>query len=193
MSLNLGEKGNFCLRLIPKLGNHHALLSSWKKMSLKKSDSCWNATSTKSWKSWSRKKISSLKWVIYNGRRKTCIAFKTDNDTVEVSAYWYWKTFIAKIRILRWLYWSMNTFYRKKVQSELPARFLHKVYCDGWTNSSQLIWIPFRMNVFFLATVILFYWRLIIVSFSKNAVRKNLFLGLRHILDPKICPREMDF
>ena len=40
-------------------------------------------------KSDSKDEISSLKWTIYNGRRKVCINFQTDTDKVNIVVYRY--------------------------------------------------------------------------------------------------------
>ena len=37
----------------------------------------------------SKEEISSLKWTLYNGRRKTCVNYQTDTDKLNIVVYRY--------------------------------------------------------------------------------------------------------
>lgn len=89
MSWNIGENRNLCLSLRTKLGLHHVMLSSSKgpkKINLTVVE-MQQLPEVK--KNASEKDISCLKWVIYNGRRKICLSFQTDTDSIEVTVYRY--------------------------------------------------------------------------------------------------------
>ena len=89
MSWNIGENRNLCLCLRTKLGLHHVKLSS------SKGPKKINLTVVEMQQLPEVKKIapeeeiSCLKWVIYNGRRKICLSFQTDTDSIEVTVYRY--------------------------------------------------------------------------------------------------------
>ena len=89
MSWNIGDNRNLFLKLKTKLGVCHVELRS--------KDSHGKITLTlvetqqlpDFEKIHSKDEISSLKWTIYNGRRKVCINFQTDTDKVNIVVYRY--------------------------------------------------------------------------------------------------------
>ena len=89
MSLNIGDKRNFFLKLKTKLGLYHVELKS------KDSPGKLTLTLVESQqlpdieKVDSKHGISCLKWTIYNGRTKVCINFQTDADKVNIVVYRY--------------------------------------------------------------------------------------------------------
>ena len=89
MSWNIGDNRNLFLKLKTKLGLYH--------VELKSKDSPEKITLTlvetqqlpDIEEVHSKDESSSLKWRIYNGRRKICINFQTDTDNVNVVVYRY--------------------------------------------------------------------------------------------------------
>ena len=89
MSWNIGDKRNLFLKLKTKLGLYHVELRS--------KDSPEKVTLTlvetqqlpDIEEADSKDEISSLKWTIYNGRRKVCISFQIDTDKVNIVVYRY--------------------------------------------------------------------------------------------------------
>ena len=89
MSWNIGDDRNLFLKLKTKIGLYH--------VELKSRDSPDKITLTlvetqqlpDFEKSDSKDEFSCLKWTIYNGRRKVCINFQTDTDTVNNVLYRY--------------------------------------------------------------------------------------------------------
>ena len=89
MSWNIGDKRNLFLRLKTKLGLYYVELRSKDSpekvtLTLVETQQLPDIEETNS-----KDEISSLKWTIYNGRRKVCINFQTDTDKVNVVVYRY--------------------------------------------------------------------------------------------------------
>ena len=89
MSWNNGDNRNLFLKLKTKLGLYHVELRSKespKKITL-------TLVETRQLpdieKNDSKDEISCLKWTIYNSRRKVCINFQTDTNTVNIVMYRY--------------------------------------------------------------------------------------------------------
>ena len=89
MSWNIGDNRNLFLKLKTKLGLYH--------VELKSKDSPEKITlilvETRKLPDYkkvdSKDELSSLKWSIYNGRRKVCLNFQTDTDKVNIVVYRY--------------------------------------------------------------------------------------------------------
>ena len=89
MSWNIGDNRNLFLKLKTRLGLYHVELKS------KDSPNKIRLTLVESQqlpdieKVDSKDEISCLNWTIYNGRRKVCINFQIDTDTVNIVVYRY--------------------------------------------------------------------------------------------------------
>ena len=90
MSWNIGDKRNLFLKLKSKLGFCHVVLTT-PKTSLEK----FTLTVVEMQqlpdikKTYSKKEISCLKWTKCNGRKKVCVNFQTDTDTLNIVVYRY--------------------------------------------------------------------------------------------------------
>ena len=103
MSWNIEDNTNFLLKLKSKLGLYHVELRSKPKVSPEKNALTPVETQQLPYieKVDSKDEISSLKWTIFNGRRKVCINFQTDADNVKIFVYRYRNN--AFSRIMKWI------------------------------------------------------------------------------------------
>ena len=97
MSWNIGDKKNLSLKLKTKLGLYDVENRKPKDCLLK---TMLTLVETQQLsvieKGDSKDEISSLKWTIYNGRRKVCINFQTNTDKVNMVVYRYWNNTYLK-------------------------------------------------------------------------------------------------
>ena len=89
MSWNIGEDRKFFLKLKTKLGLYHVELRSKNSpekitLTLMETQQLPDIENVDS-----KDEISCLKWTIFNGRRKVCINFQTDADTLNIVVYRY--------------------------------------------------------------------------------------------------------
>ena len=90
MSWNIGDNRNLFLKLKTKLGLYHVELRKPTKSPEKITLTLVETQQLPDIeKADSKDEISSLKWTIYNGRRKVCINFQTDTDKVDIVVYRY--------------------------------------------------------------------------------------------------------
>ena len=89
MSWNIGGNRNLLLKLKPKLGLYHVVLTTPKTSPEKLT---WTVVEMQQLpdieKTASKEGTSCLKWTIYNGR-KVCVNFQTDTDKLNVVVYRY--------------------------------------------------------------------------------------------------------
>ena len=91
MSWKIGDNRNLFLELKTNLGLYHVELRKKHKdspekitLSLVKTQQLPDIETIDS-----KDELSCLKWTIYNGKRKVCINFQTDTDTVNIFVYRY--------------------------------------------------------------------------------------------------------
>ena len=90
MTWNIGDNRNLFLKLKPKLGLYHFVLTTPKTSPEKLTLTVVEMQQLLDFeKSDSKEEISCLKWTIYNGRRKVCVNFQTDTDNLNIVVYRY--------------------------------------------------------------------------------------------------------
>ena len=90
MSWNFGDNGNLLLKLKPKLGLYHFVLTARKtspekhaltEVEMQQLPDIEKTDSTE--------ELSCLWWTIYSSRRKVCVKFQTDTDKLNSVVYRY--------------------------------------------------------------------------------------------------------
>ena len=89
MSWNIRDKRNLFLKLKSKLGFYHVVLTTPKTSPEKLTLTVVKCQICQTFKRLIPKKISRLKWTIYNGRWKVCVNFQTDTDKLNFVVYRY--------------------------------------------------------------------------------------------------------
>ena len=81
MSWNIGDNRNVFLKLRTKLGLYHVLLTSSEQTPKKVNLTIVEMQQLPGvGKFDSENEISCLRWIIFNGRRKICVFYKSDTD-----------------------------------------------------------------------------------------------------------------
>ena len=97
MSWKFGYKRNLFLKLKPKLGLFHVLLTTPKTSPEKLTLTVVEMQQLPDIeKTDSKEEISCLKMTIYNGRRKIGVNFRTDTDKLNIVVYHYRNNFYLK-------------------------------------------------------------------------------------------------
>ena len=90
MSWNFGDNRTFLLRLKPKPGLYHVVLTTPKTSPEKLTLTVVEMQQLPDIeKTVSNEETTCLKWTIYNGRRKVCVNFQTDTDELNFVVYRY--------------------------------------------------------------------------------------------------------
>ena len=90
LSWNIGDNRNFFLKLKSKLGLYHVVLTTPKTSPEKITLTVVEMQQLPDLeKTDSKEEISCLKWTIYNDRRKVCVNFQTDTDSLNIVVYRY--------------------------------------------------------------------------------------------------------
>ena len=90
MSWNIGENRNLFLKLKTKLGLYHVLLNLTKNSPVKLTLTIAELQQLPELENLDTiDQISCFTWTIYNGRRKVCVNFKSDEDTLAIVVYRY--------------------------------------------------------------------------------------------------------
>ena len=115
MMWNIGYNGNIFPNLRIKLGLYHVLLTSSQQTPKKVNLTIVEMQQfPEVGKFHSENEISCLKWIIFKGRRKNCVFYKTDTDYVSITVYRY-KRFRYRAQSNR----MQHTFAEEKVSFEL--------------------------------------------------------------------------
>ena len=90
MSWNIGDNRNLFLNLKSKMGLYHVVLATPKTSPEKPTLTVVETQQLPGIEETdSKDEISSLKWTIYNSRRKVCVNFQTDTDKLNIVVYRY--------------------------------------------------------------------------------------------------------
>ena len=90
MSWNIGDNRNLVLMLKSKLGLYHVVLSTPKSSPEKLTLTVVEMLQIPDIeKTDSEEEKPRLKWTIYKGRRKVCVNFQTDTDSMNIVVYHY--------------------------------------------------------------------------------------------------------
>ena len=115
MSWNIGDNRNVFLKLRTKLGLYQVLLTS-SEQSPKKVNLTFVEMQQlpEVGKFDSGNGISCLRWIIFNGRRKICVFYKTDTDYVGITVYQYRNNMYMKDSDIQLKSTENNTLMEKK-------------------------------------------------------------------------------
>ena len=90
MSWNIGDNRNLLLKLKSKWGLYHVVLTTPKTSQEKHTLNVVEKQQLPDIeKTGSKEEISCLKWTIYNGKRKVCLNFQTDTESLNIVVYRY--------------------------------------------------------------------------------------------------------
>ena len=85
MSWIIGDNTNLFLKIKSKLGLYHVVLTTPKTSPEKLTLNVVEMQQMPDIKKTYSKKISCLRWTIYNGRRKVCVNFQTDTNKLNIA------------------------------------------------------------------------------------------------------------
>ena len=115
MSWNIGDNRNVFLKLSTKLGLYHVLLTSSEQTPKKVNLTIVETQQLpEAGKLETENEISSLRWLFFNGRRKTCVFSKTDTDYVGSTVYRYRNNMYMKDSDIELKATEYNTLLQKK-------------------------------------------------------------------------------
>ena len=115
MSWNIGDNRNIFLKLRTKLGLYHVLLTSSEQTPKKVNLTIVEMQQLPEvGKFDSEYEISCLRWIIFNGRRKICVFYKSDTDYVAITVYRYRNNMYMKDSDIELKSTEYNTLLEKK-------------------------------------------------------------------------------
>ena len=115
MSWNIGDNRNIFLKLRTKLGLYHVLLTSSKQTPKKVNLTIVEMQQLPEVRKFdSENEISCLRWIIFNGRRKICVFYKSDTDYVAITVYRYRNNMYMKESDIELKSTEYNTLLEKK-------------------------------------------------------------------------------
>ena len=115
MSWNIGDNRNVFLKLRTKLGLYQVLLTSSEQTPKKVNLTIVEMQQLPEvGKFDSEDEIFSLRWIIFNGRRKICVFYKSDTDYVGITVYRYRNNMYMKDSDIELKSNEYNTLLEKK-------------------------------------------------------------------------------
>ena len=115
MSWNIGDNRNVFLKLRTTLGLYHVLLTSSEQTPKKVNLTIVEIQQLPEvGKFDSENKISSLRWIILNGRRKLCVFYKSETDYAGITVYRYRNNMYMKDSDIELKSTEYNTLLEKK-------------------------------------------------------------------------------
>ena len=116
MSWNIGDNRNLFLKLKSKLDLNHVVLTTPKTSLDKLTLTVVEMQQLPDIeKTDSKKEISCLEWTINNGRRKVCVNFQTDTDTLNIVVHRYRNNFYLKANEVDLKMTEYQSFLTKRV------------------------------------------------------------------------------
>ena len=154
MSWNIGDNRNVFLKLRTKLGLYHVLLTSSEQTPKKVNLTIVEMQQLPEvGKFDSENEISCLRWIIFNGRRKICVFYKSDTDYVAITVYRYRNNMYMKdsdielklteyntlLEKKKYLLSYLETFSKKFIVVEESTHHNWYYFAGRWTSSLLLL------------------------------------------------------
>ena len=114
MSCNLGDNRNVFLKLRTKLWLYHVLLTSSEQTPKKVNLTIVEMQGLPEVGKFDSENEICLMWIIFNGRRKICVFYKTDTDYVGITVYRYRNNMYMEVSDIELKPAEYNTLLQKK-------------------------------------------------------------------------------